>query len=192
MGVFHTLCNLLSTIGKRFSSAGLCDISVVYGIIPEGSVNSVLEGLNYNRGVRLCKLVYEALLRLAWKGFYVWLEEHHADDLPHLTGMMRALDPLVQETVNNETVDAALADASCARVFNLFDTYLDHLRFTNDQLAKFWMSFIDIIENLLALIRSSREGNWMLHLSAIKSMIPWCLHMISRIMLGTCQYTTAR
>ena len=173
MGVFHTLCNLLSIIGKRFSSAGLRDISVESGIIAEGSVNSVLEGRNYNRGVRLCKLVYEALLRLAWKGFYVWLEEHHADDLPHLTGMTRALDPLVQETVNNETVDAALADASCARVFNLFDTYLDHLRFTNGQLATFWMSFIDIVENLLALIRSSREGNWMLHLSAIKSMIPW-------------------
>ncbi len=36
------------------------------------------------------------------------------------------------------------------------------------------MSYIDIIEILLALLRASREGNWCLHLYAIRSMIPWC------------------
>jgi len=173
MGAFHTLCNLLSIIGKRFGSAGLRDISVESGIITEGSVDTVLEGRNYNRGVRLCKLMYEALLRLEWKGFSIWLEEYQSDDLPHLAGMITALESL-QENVSNETIDTVLADASCIRVFNLFDKYLNHLRFSNGQLATFWMSFVDMVENLLALIRSSREGNWMLHLSAIRSMIPWC------------------
>ena len=65
MGAFHTLCNLLSIIGKRFASAGLRDLAVESGIIVEGSITSVLEGRHYNRGARFCKLVYEALLRLA-------------------------------------------------------------------------------------------------------------------------------
>jgi len=169
MGAFHTLCNLLSIIGKRFGSAGLRDISVESGIIAEGSVNTVIEGRNYNRGVRLCKLMYEALLRLAGKGFSIWLEEYQSDDLPHLAGMITALESL-QENVSNETIDTVLADASCIRVFNLFDKYLNHLRFSNGQLATFWMSYVDMVENLLVLIRSSREGNWMLHLSAINQV----------------------
>ena len=86
MGAFHTLCNLLSIIGKRFASAGLRDLAVESGIIAEGSITSVLEGWHYNRGVRLCKLVYEALLRLAWKGFHPWLEEYHSGDVKHMGG----------------------------------------------------------------------------------------------------------
>ena len=41
-------------------------------------------------------------------------------------------------------------------------------------LAQFWMSYIDMVETLLHLIRSSREGNWLLHLYAIRSVLPWC------------------
>lgn len=33
---------------------------------------------------------------------------------------------------------------------------------------------IDIVETLLNLLRASREGDWELHLSAIRQMIPWC------------------
>ena len=37
------------------------------------------------------------------------------------------------------------------------------------------MSYIDIVGDvLLGLIRASREGNWQLHLYAIRDMIPWC------------------
>jgi hypothetical protein len=37
------------------------------------------------------------------------------------------------------------------------------------------MSYIDMVDSiLLNLLRSSREGNWNLHLFSIKEMIPWC------------------
>ena len=36
------------------------------------------------------------------------------------------------------------------------------------------MSYIDIVETLLYLVRSSREGNWILHLYAIRAVLPWC------------------
>jgi len=35
------------------------------------------------------------------------------------------------------------------------------------------MSYLDMVEILLEMIRASREGNWPLHLHAIR-MIPWC------------------
>ena len=66
LGTFHTICNLLSIIGKRFQDVGLRDLCIESGIIAEGSVSSVLDGKMYNRGVRVHKYVYEALLRLVW------------------------------------------------------------------------------------------------------------------------------
>ena len=57
----------------------------------------------------------------------------------------------------------------------LWDAFKDHLRSSNGEQSKFWMSYVDIVSNiLLVLIRASREGNWLLHLHAIRAMIPWC------------------
>ena len=77
MDTFNTLCNLIFINGRQFGSADLCDISIELGIIAEVSIFSVLEGWNYNRGVRLMD---DVLWRLALKGFKQWLEEHHQEN----------------------------------------------------------------------------------------------------------------
>ncbi|KAG1693954.1 A disintegrin and metalloproteinase with thrombospondin motifs adt-1 [Nymphon striatum] len=66
MGNFHIICNMLSIIGKLFRDAGLRDLAVESGVIAEGSIDKVLDGKQYNRGVRLHKLIYEALMRLVY------------------------------------------------------------------------------------------------------------------------------
>lgn len=58
MGVFHTCCNLMGTIGKRFKDAGLRDMAVESSIIAEGSVEQVMSGKKYNRAIRFHKLMY--------------------------------------------------------------------------------------------------------------------------------------
>ena len=81
MGVFHTICTMLAVIGKRFGDAGLRDLSVESGVIADGSIAGVLDGKKYNRAIRLHKLVYEALLRLAWCGFEAWLGDGDKNEL---------------------------------------------------------------------------------------------------------------
>ena len=41
MGVFHTICNFLGIIGKRFLDTGLRDLAVESEVIAEGSVDHV-------------------------------------------------------------------------------------------------------------------------------------------------------
>ncbi|KAG1714542.1 hypothetical protein GQR58_001134 [Nymphon striatum] len=91
MGNFHIICYMLSIIGKLFRDAGLWDLAVESGVIAEGSIDKVLDGKQYNRGVRLHKLTYEALMRLVWKGFLEWLENNHSTDLPHLDETFRVV-----------------------------------------------------------------------------------------------------
>ena len=48
MGEFHTICNLLATIGKQFQDAGLKELCVESGVIAEGSIQGVMNGWHYN------------------------------------------------------------------------------------------------------------------------------------------------
>ena len=39
-------------------------------------------------------------------------------------------------------------------------------------ISTFWLSYMEMIEILLGLIRASRLGDWMLHLASVRAMIP--------------------
>jgi hypothetical protein len=60
MGNFLIICNLLPITGKVLHDARLRDMAVESGVImqAEGSVDNVLDDKQYNRGVRLHKIVY--------------------------------------------------------------------------------------------------------------------------------------
>ena len=64
----------MAVLGKRFGDAGLRDLLVESGVLPAGSVASVLDGKHYNRGVRVHKVVWEALSRLRQRQFESYLE----------------------------------------------------------------------------------------------------------------------
>ena len=127
LGAFHTMCMLLSVIGKRFRDAGLPDLAVESGVIAEGSIDSVLEGRQYNRGMRLHRLGYEALLRLSWKGFYSWLEHHHLEDNQLLPNFSKFVEQL-HEKPCSETLSVVLNDPACNQILERFDEYLNTLR----------------------------------------------------------------
>jgi len=174
LGTFHTICNTLAILGKRFQDAGLRDICIESGILAEGSVSGVMDGKMYNRAVRVHKYIYEALMRLIWNQFIPWVSEKHPDNLREV----RALEDqviLMAKDLNQSEFEKILSNASLEEVVQLFGKYKQFLRADNGDLSAFWMSYIDIVEDvLLGLLRACREGNWQLHLHAIRQMIPWC------------------
>ena len=57
MGAFHTICNFIETIGKRFKDVGLRDIAFESAVIAEGSIEAVLDDRHYNRAARLRNII---------------------------------------------------------------------------------------------------------------------------------------
>ena len=53
----------LGIIGKKFSDAGLKDLSIQSDVVATGSVDKAFSGKMYNRSARAHKIVYEALYR---------------------------------------------------------------------------------------------------------------------------------
>ena len=77
MGMFHMLMMFMHILSKRFSAAGLRDVLIQSGVVAEGSVDKALSRKMYNRGIRLCKLAYEAITR---KVFDVIVSTKEEDD----------------------------------------------------------------------------------------------------------------
>ena len=173
MGVFHTICVLLGIIGKRFKDAGLRDLCVEAQVIAEGSVSGVLEGRRYNRAVRLHKLVYEALMRQAWAGFQTWIEENHGDKKSLVDNAFGSLQRL-HDSICQAEFQRTLDEKSFSEVTELFRRYMLFLRTENGTLSEFWVSYLDLVDILLSMIRATREGDWELHISSIRNLIPWC------------------
>ena len=63
MGMFHMLMMYMHILSKRFSDAGVRDVLIQSSVIAERSVDKASCGKMYNRGVRMYKLMYEAITR---------------------------------------------------------------------------------------------------------------------------------
>lgn len=174
MGTFHTICNSLSILGKRFGDAGLKDICLEAGLVGEGSIKGVIDGKHYNRAIRVHKYIYEALMRLAWQRFPSWVEENAPEKSAVVNSFVEKIRSMILE-LNQAQLCNILEGTLLTELITLWQKFLDFLRVSNGELSQFWMSYIDIIEVVvLSLVRASREGNWDLHVNAIRSLIPWC------------------
>ena len=81
MGMFHMLMMYMHILSKRFSDAGVHDVLIQSSVIAEGSVSKALCGKMYNRGVRMYKLIYEAITRKLFDSVQFDLDE----DKPFIT-----------------------------------------------------------------------------------------------------------
>ncbi|EDO46217.1 predicted protein [Nematostella vectensis] len=168
MGGFHIAFNFLAVIGKIFQDSGIEDLLVESGIFGSNTAAALPKGKSYNRGVRAHKLVLEALLRLRWQAFYVWLNKDRDTEV----------DPNID--------DVRLLQASfshlCEKLSQLLPWYE---AFCTDaakrlKIFAFLNNYIEAVSLLLRFIRAEREGSWELHRTSVNEMIPY-FYSIDRI-----------
>lgn len=162
LGEFHTTMAFLAIIGKRFCDAGLEDILIESGIVAQNSINGVTSGHHYNRSIRAHKLMSEALHKLRYKGF---VQQHGIEN--DISSMFTQIgEEIVEQNgqtfISNENLEKHLQE------------YIGFVSTKNSNSTyAFWSSYLEMVEILLIFIRATREGNWLLHLSAVRSMLPW-------------------
>ncbi len=135
------------------------------GVVAPGSVKGVLTGKHYNRCVRAHKVVYEALQRLRFRAFYDSLPDNEAEELDSLS-----VDLL--ERIDGSLEDFCSTDPTFISWKTAFDSFVRRRNEDNPTFA-FWSTYIEMVQLLLLFIRATRTSNWQLHLSVLRSMIPW-------------------
>ena len=174
IGTFHTICDALAILGKRFGDSGLKDIFIESQIVAEGSISGFIDGKHYNRGVRAHKYLYEALMRLAWAEFTKKLESSDPNHRITVASFLEQVDALANN-LKEESLDQLLQCSVLPQVMNMWREFRNHLRQNKGELSAFWMSYVDMVEGIvLGLLRASLKGDWNLHLHVIRMMIPWC------------------
>ena len=102
-----------------------------------------------------------------------WLTENRENKKRAVDDAFNRLTSLCDNICKAEFQDK-LRNQSFSELTQLFDQYMSYLRHENRKLSQFWISYLDMVEILLGLLRVSREGDWKLHLSCIRKMVPWC------------------
>ena len=134
MGTFHTICNALSILGKRFQDAGLKDICIEAGLVAEGSVGGVLNGKHYNHSLRTHRYIYEALMRLVWTEFTEWVKANLQKDCAVIKTVLAQINNIVGD-LKQETVDGLLFNPLLPELISLWQDFLKHLHHNNGELS---------------------------------------------------------
>ena len=107
----------------------------------------------------------EALMRLVWQEFRAWIEENHKESKTTLDSFFSEIGELYDDICKTQ-FKKHMTSTSSVNFVKLFDNYIEFLRHEKGKLSKFWLSYLDMLESVLRLLRASREGNWELHVSA--------------------------
>ena len=166
MGIFHLLMTYMNILNKRFADAGLFDTLLQSSIVAEGSINRALSGKQYNRGIRLYKLFYEALMRLLLSDIDQTADKQSVSMIGQVSSA---------ETLNADFLSTVEESEQFQIYLNGFIEIKNRFRSKENvhSLQRFWMSFLDMMDTLLNTIYAVRRGNWDLLLESIRDIIPF-------------------
>ena len=156
--------SFLAIIGKRFGDAGLKDVLIDSGVIAEGSLAQIFQGKQYNRGIRVFKLVRDALMRLQIEQFLESLEDSEREQyILTMKSLKESFPDGFQDVAHEKDFQYLLGS---------FTRHTIQMCESNATYA-FWSSFLEMLKILLMFTQATREGNWKLHLHALRLMLPW-------------------
>ena len=139
-------------------------------------MSGVLSGHRYNRAVRSHTSMYEALMRAQWDEFGSWLELN--PDILNLTDIdIMSLKTLLVK-MRNDLQPTDFVNLMSGSHLTKLSTALAVFQISDrGPMAKFWQSYLDLVGLLLNVIRATREGNWEVHMSCPRKMLPWIFAM---------------
>ena len=158
MGMFHMLMMYMHILSKRFSDTGVCDVLIQSsGVIAEGSVDKALCGKMYNRGVKMYKLMCEAIMRQLLSSVQFDSDEDNR---------------FITHHIENLSFDQFWEEQGLEKHYNKFLDAKESMK-TGHALQQFWTSFLEMTELLLNTMYSIRNGDWELLLICIRNKIPY-------------------
>ena len=183
---------ILAIIGKRFGDAGLHDLLLESGVLASGSINGVLVGKHFNRGLCVHKLVMEAMERLRLQQFGEWCAANNVDvDFEGIGTHVLEL----RSNCTKQNLETLMSSKAYQQLFDLyndycanqnalllskayqqqFDLYNDYCANQDDPMFQFWSSYIDLVLLLMRFMRATKghKSGRQLHLACVRDMLPW-------------------
>ena len=177
LGGLHITFNFLRAIGQHMESAGLDDVWVESGLFGQNAVKSIMDGKHYYRAVQGHIWAYEALSRIRFEAYLVWLHQQSPEQHDGIAVRRSAISELFKQhgaRSHDESLVSAVTDLS---ELLASPDYVEKAKEFHSMLKKnpnnaFWLQYLELVE-ILFFIRANRDGDWLLHLDSFEAMLPW-------------------
>lgn len=158
LGGFHLLMSYLGTIGYIMGGSGLQELwETIYA---DKSVEHMMTGHAYSRAVRANFLTYGAVAGLLLKNV---IDEELLKEIQLINTEFFSEKISLEEIIDNESLQ---------KVMNIIENKYSETENLNNT-AKLWIQYLKQVEILQDFLRSERTGNWDLHISSMKNMLPY-------------------
>jgi len=168
LGSFHLIKTYLACIGKYLPGSGCQSIWIENKIFGPGVVESVLNGSDYVRSMEGVLLIGEYISRFQWLEF---LQNNFIQFGP----VFERID-LLKKAHSKKDKEEAI---KCLKEFKILSTKMLGefnkflaLKSEESETFKYWNNVSKMIQLLRNLVRADREGNWELHLTTVKEIMP--------------------
>ena len=142
------------------------------------SVNQILNGKEYNYGIRICKVIFEVLQRAKLDVFEEWVQKEKKSDIFTNFLECEAFTELIKK------IESIMFNAYLQSLSALFDAYHEfEIKIRNrdfDPMAMFWQSYLNMVQILLDFVKSIRLPDWNLYLQSTERMLIW-IHAYDKI-----------
>ena len=178
LGGLHTQMSFLGSIGHLMTGSGLQELfELVYA---ENTVKHMLSGKAIARAIRAHFLVDAAVNAILLAKAYNLPLSHVTKDeqlntdaeesFPQNEDMKEAQGLLKGLLDGTETLDNVLSSEPVTRI----DQRINHVKdgIVDNRTAKLWIQFLQMVKILQLFIKAERTGNWVLHLDAVRKMLP--------------------
>lgn len=164
LGTFHMAKILLRCAGRYIAGSGIDDALIEGQVFGKKTMNSVLSGGHYVRSFKGMLIIAEALYSLVWQAF--WARRTH----DHVS-IRRAIE--LKDILKTKNRDDCVSkfQSVLQTVNNLQNDFNDFLIEceSKSELCQYFGIFLNIVNVIIQLITADRDGNWCLHVGAVRS-----------------------
>ena len=173
LGELHIMFALLKALGKFIEGSGIDDIWIESGLYGAVVTRQIFSGKFLKRGVEAHLVNLIALMTL----YFQSIEENNDAVTTFLDQMLKSLNNVITSR-NREQVGMQVGMevellAGEVEKLNLFEIFNNTDVENRNEIASFLYSYMKQIMNLLKFIRSTREGDFTLHLTSLDDNIKY-------------------
>lgn len=160
LGTFHLLMSFLGSIGNIMKGSGLEELwSTVYA---KNSTQHMITGHAFSRAVRAHVLTLSAL----FYGICILHPDLHGDNIEMLLLFHQEF------LTKRVTAEQVILSTELKKFEETLEDVIKNLK-EKGRTQKLWLQYIDQVKLVMHLIRAERTGDWQLHISTVKKMLPY-------------------
>ena len=169
LGELHIVFAFLKAMGKYIAGSGLDRVLTESGIYGPTTLGQIIDGKHMKRCMEAHMILYLSLNKLYLKGAL----EKHPHFLEEISTARNKIFSGISDEYDGEHLkmiyDDSIADITESGIVTTLEEYDQSL----SQQPLFLRNYMVMYEALLLFVRSSREGNWALHLSSLDNMVKY-------------------